>query len=64
MLALGVLGFGLKVMTDSGQSFKHQLLTNNSINSKSQRYKDKHTSYAAYIQISAQVNGWISLDRS
>ena len=64
MLALGVWGFGLKVMTDSGQSFKQQLLTNNSNNSKSQRYKGKHTFYAAYIQISAQVNGWISLDRS
>ena len=64
MLALGVLGFGLKVMTDFGQSFKHQLLTKNSINRQSQRYKGKHASYTTYIQISAQVNGWISLHRS
>ena len=64
VLALGVWGFELEAMTDSGQSFKQQLVTNNSKHNESQRYKGKHTSYAAHIQISAQVNGWISLDRS
>ena len=63
VLALSVWGFGLEAMTDFGQSFKQQILTNNSNNNKSQWWKGKHTSYAAHIQISAQVNGWISLDR-
>ena len=30
VLALGVWGFELEAMTDSGQSFKQQLVTNNS----------------------------------
>jgi hypothetical protein len=64
VLALGVWVFGLEAMTNFGQSFKQQLLTNNSNNNKSQRYKGKNTSYAAHIQILAQVNGWISLDQS
>lgn len=57
VLALGVWVFGLEAMTDSGHNFTQQLLTKTSINTKSQRYKGTHTSYAAPIQISAQVNG-------
>jgi hypothetical protein len=57
VLALGVWVFGLEAMTDSGHNFTQQLLTKYSINNKSQQYKGKHTSYAAHIQISAEVNG-------
>jgi hypothetical protein len=48
VLALGVWGFGLEAMTDSGQSFKQQLVTKNSKHNESQRYKGKHTFYAAH----------------
>ena len=64
VLALGVWDFGLEAMTDSRHNFTQQLLTKNSITNTSQQYKGKHTFYSAHIQISAEVNGWISLDRS
>ena len=40
-LALGGGVSELKAMTDSGQSFKQQLLTNKSTNNKSQMFKGK-----------------------